>query len=233
MPPLELLLEEPPPELLVVPPLEELLELLELPLEELLELLELPLEELLELLLDELLELLEELLEAVATVNEPGEKAAFLALRITTCPVFPSAGTVIFTCVSLTTFSAASCPLPIHAALAPVNPEPDTVKTVPTGPEVGVKLPIIGCGRVAELAVTANVEGLKAECAGLISAIEPLVASAGTVTVAWVSLITFTVAVWLLPTHAWFDPVKPEPVIVTAVPTGPLAGEIVVMTCCG
>ena len=60
-------------------------------------------------------------------------------------PVTASLGTVIWTVVSLTFVICASCPDPIHAAVIPVRPVPDTVTTVPAAPCVGVNDEIVGC----------------------------------------------------------------------------------------
>ena len=61
----------------------------------------------------------------------------------------------------------------------------------------------------------------------------PVVAPAGTVTFAWVSLRTVRTALCVVPTHADVEPVKPEPVTVMIVPVGPELGEKLVIFCCG
>jgi hypothetical protein len=59
----------------------------------------------------------------------------------------------------------------------------------------------------------------------LLKAICPVVASSGTVIVARVSLILVMAASWPAPTHATVKPVRPVPVMVMTVPTGPDEGE--------
>jgi len=55
------------------------------------------------------------------------------------------------------------------------------------------------------------------------TAILPVVAPVGTVAVTWVSELTVKVATVLL-NVTWVAWVSPEPVIITGIPTGPLAG---------
>jgi hypothetical protein len=47
-----------------------------------------------------------------------------------------------------------------------------------------------------------------------------------------VSLTTVNCALWPLPIHTALVPVKPLPVAVMTVPTGPLAGEKLEKVCC-
>ncbi len=71
------------------------------------------------------------------TENEFGETAEWIALSTATWPLVASFGTVTWTLESLSTCTPASRVLPIHAASSPVKPEPCTVMTVPTTPDVG------------------------------------------------------------------------------------------------
>jgi hypothetical protein len=59
-----------------------------------------------------------------------------------------------------------------------------------------------------------------------------VVASAGTTIFNWVSLTTVNFASWALPIHTALVPVKPLPVAVITVPTGPLVGEKLLNVCC-
>lgn len=81
---------------------------------------------------------------AELTVSSPKEKAAWSGLSTAIWPPSASAGTVSCTCVSLMTFTVASCAYPIHALLRPVNPLPFTVTTPPIATVVGVKLDTVG-----------------------------------------------------------------------------------------
>ena len=85
---------------------------------------------------------------------------------------------------------------------------------------------------LAGVLVTVKVVGPNTACCGLRMPMPPEVASAGTVTVTFESLMTLRTASWALPTQAWLDPVKPEPVTVTTVPGAPLVGENPVIDCC-
>ena len=67
---------------------------------------------------------------------------------------------------------------------------------------------------------------------GLKIPMEPLVALAGIVNCRRVSLNTVIGTLRAFPTHARFEPVKPRPRTVTTVPTGPEAGEKLMMVCC-
>src|SRR2546427_8916971 len=91
------------------------------------------------------------------------------------------------------------------------------VTPVPTGPLAGVKLVIVG-----EL-ITVKLPALLAVPPGVVTLIVPVVAPVGTV--AWIELAELTVKVALAPLKATtVVPVKLVPLMVTLVPTGPLAG---------
>src|SRR5206468_562465 len=96
------------------------------------------------------------------------------------------------------------------------------VMLVPTGPLVGEKLAIVGP------LTTVNEPALVAVPPGVVTLSDPLVAPAGTV--AWIAVAEVTVKLALFPLNATaVAPVKPVPVIVTLVPTGPLVGEKLVI----
>src|SRR5438552_966256 len=105
-----------------------------------------------------------------------------------------------------------------RTAVAPVKVVPLIVTLVPTGPLVGVKLVIVGA-----LAVTVKLLLLVAVPPGVVTLSGPLVAPLGTV--AAIEVEEFTVKLLLVPlTRTAVAPVKAVPLIVTLVPTGPLAG---------
>jgi hypothetical protein len=99
--------------------------------------------------------------------------------------------------------------------------EPLIVMAVPGGPVVGLIELIVG---PAGACVTVNVDELVALPFGVVTPIGPVVAPDGTAAVICESEFTVKAAgVPLNPTAV--APVKPLPVIVTDVPTGPLEGE--------
>src|SRR5947209_626095 len=108
---------------------------------------------------------------------------------------------------------------PSLTAVAPVKLVPLIVTSVPVCPAVGEKLVILGgCGLTIE-----NDCELTAVPSEFVTEIFPLVAPFGTVAVIFVSeLIAYPAEVPLNFTEV--VPVKPLPLIVTAVPTGPLVG---------
>jgi hypothetical protein len=110
-----------------------------------------------------------------------GEIAVPAGLVTVISPVVALGGTVAVSCVSeLTVKLVAGKPLN-WTAVAPVNPLPVTVTTVPNGPEAGVKLLITG----TTITVKAPVE--LAVSAGLVTVIGPVLAPEGTVAVSRVS----------------------------------------------
>jgi hypothetical protein len=99
-------------------------------------------------------------------------------------PLAVPAATVAVICVALFTVKdVAAVPLNFTAE-APVNEVPVIVTTVPTGPEVGVKLVIVGGGITAKLAELVPVP------ATVVIAIVPVLVPAATVAVICVSLST-------------------------------------------
>jgi len=103
-------------------------------------------------------------------------------------------------------------------AVAPVKPVPVMVTVAPGAPLAGVKLVIVGGAPV-----TLKLPLLVAVPLGVVTVTGPLVALAGTVALIWVSEATPNVAAVPLNATA-VAPVKPVPLIVTAVPGGPLDG---------
>ena len=105
--------------------------------------------------------------------------------------------------------------------MAPVRPVPVMVTTVPTGPVPGEKPAMVG-------AVTVKLELLSSVPPGEMTPILPVVAPTGTVAVICVALTSENVAdVPLNVTPV--TSLKPVPVIVTSVPTGPDVGVKFVM----
>jgi hypothetical protein len=134
-------------------------------------------------------------------------------------PVLAPAGTVAVIWVLDTMVNVAAVPRNF-TAVAPVRPVPVMVTVAPTGALVGVK-PVM-------VAVTLKAVELVAVPPVVVTDITPVVAAAGTVAVTWVLDATVNVAVvpWNFTAVA---PVRPVPVMVTVVPTGPLAGVNPVM----
>jgi hypothetical protein len=96
------------------------------------------------------------------------------------------------------------------------NVVPVITTLLPTIPVAGVKLAIAGS--------TLKLVGLSPVPAGVVTAIKPVVAVAGTVAVIWVAELTVKLAPTPLKVTA-VAPVNAVPVIVTTVPTTPLAGK--------
>jgi hypothetical protein len=106
------------------------------------------------------------------------------AVVTVTVPVAVPAATVAVICVSpFTVKDAAAVPLNLTAE-APVNAEPVMVTTVPTGPEVGVKLLTVGGG------ITVKPAELVAVPAIVVTAIVPVELPVANVAVICVSLST-------------------------------------------
>ena len=90
---------------------------------------------------------------AVVTVKLVGDVAVPPGAVTLMTPVAAPMGTDVLMCWSSVTVNAAATPLKNVTALAPVNPVPTIVTGVPTGPLVGLKLPIVGVGAVPVLKV--------------------------------------------------------------------------------
>ena len=130
-------------------------------------------------------------------------------------PVVAVFGTVAVICEYESTVKLAFAPLNF-TRVAPVSAEPVIVTVVPTGPLAGVNPWTTG--------TTLNdAEELVPHPAGLTTAILPVVAPEGTIAVMleYESMVKDAEVPLNLTSVA---PVKAEPVIVTVVPTGPLAG---------
>jgi hypothetical protein len=135
------------------------------------------------------------------------------------CPVRAPAGTPAFTCVADTVVGAVATP-PKLTAVAEAMFVPFIVTTAPTAPEAGEKLDTVGAGTV-----TVKSEALAPVPPGVVTAIGPVVAPAGTFAVTCVAESAVNV-VALVPLNVTAEaPVRCVPVIVTLVPTGPLGGE--------
>jgi hypothetical protein len=143
-------------------------------------------------------------------------------------PLAASAGTVASITLSDATVKVAAvsgcAAVPLNVTdVAPVKFVPLIVTVTPTDPLVGLKLVI-----VVELATTVNALALVAVPPGVVTLSGPVVAPAGTV--ASITLSDVTVKVMAVPlTVTAVAPVKVVPLIVTAVPTGPLAGAKLVI----
>ena len=131
-------------------------------------------------------------------------------------PLVAPVGTVVEIVVSETAVNPAVTPLNVTAD-APVKFEPVIVTAVPTGPELGLTAEIDGG------ATTVKLEALVPVPLIVVTETGPVVEPAGTLDVSWVSETMVNPAV--TPLNETADaPVKFEPVIVTAVPTGPDVG---------
>lgn len=136
-------------------------------------------------------------------------------------PLEAPVGTVVVIRVSLTTVNTAATEPPNLTDVAPVNPEPLIVTSVPTGPEVG-EIDVIAGAAVA--VDTVKLAELVPVPAGVVTVIGPVVAPVGTVAITWVALLTVNDAAVPL-NFTEVAPVKPVPVTVTCVPAVPLVGE--------
>jgi hypothetical protein len=153
---------------------------------------------------------------AGTTVNAPLLVAVPPGVVTLSGPVVAPAGTAVWIAVSDATVKLAVVPLNA-TDVAPVKLVPLIVTLVPTGPLVGAKLVIAGGG------TTVNAPLLVAVPEGVVTLSRPVVAPAGTV--AWIAVAEVTVKLALVPLNATdVAPVKPVPLIVTVVPTGPLVG---------
>ena len=130
-------------------------------------------------------------------------------------PVVAPAGTVVVTVPELLTVNVAGCPLN-ETAVAPVKFVPVIVTTVPPTPLGGVKEMMAGI-TVKRVVVTTG------PLPGVVTAMGPVVAPAGTVVVIVPEGSTVNVAATPLNETA-VAPVKVVPVIVTTVPVGPKVG---------
>jgi hypothetical protein len=134
-------------------------------------------------------------------------------------------GTVAVNEVPERTVNEALVP-PKVTRVVPVKLVPVIVTFVPTGPLVGLNDEIVGDGAAT---VTVKMPALVAVPPGAVTVIVPVPALAGTVAVSDVSETTVNCAL-VPPNVTLVVPVKPVPVIVTFVPTGPFVGlnEVIV-----
>ena len=136
-------------------------------------------------------------------------------------PFLAPVGTVAVICEPPTTEKLAETPPPNVTLAAPVKFVPVIVTAVPTLPDVGENDEIVGADGL--LVVTVKTPVLVPVPPGPVTATAPVVAPAGTVVLIELSLVTVNAAAVPLNVTE-VAPVKPEPLTVTAVPTGPLAG---------
>ena len=134
-------------------------------------------------------------------------------------PVTAPVGTVAVTSISLTTVNADTTP-PKVTLVALVKLVPLIVTDVPTFPLGGLKLAITG--------VTLNFFELP-NPPGVKIPIPPVLAPLGTVAVTCVAELTVNVVAFIPPNVTLLACVKPVPVMMTGVPTGPLGGAKLVM----
>jgi hypothetical protein len=127
------------------------------------------------------------------------------------------AGTVAVICSSVTIVKSPvpTLVVPNLTAVVPVKPVPSIVTEVPTRPESGEKPVIDGGG------MTVKVPELVAVPPGVTTEICPELAPSGTVAVIWASVTTVNPATSVPFSVTAPAPVKPEPSIVTTVPTPP------------
>ncbi len=137
-------------------------------------------------------------------------------------PVVAPVGTVAEICVAEFTVKLAVVPLNF-TALAPLKFAPVIVTLIPTAPLVGEKLLIDGGGTTVKLLALAAVPP------EVVTLIVPVVAPLGTVAVICVEELTVNVVALVPLNFTALAPVRFAPVIVTVVPTGPLAGEKLVI----
>ena len=134
-------------------------------------------------------------------------------------PVTALLGTVAVTSISLTTVNTETTP-PKVTFVAPVKLVPLIVTNVPTFPLGGLKLAITG--------VTLNFFEF-ADPPGVKIRIPPLFAPLGTAAVTSVAELTVNAVAFVPPNVTLLVCVKPVPVMMTGVPTGPFGGAMPVM----
>ncbi len=131
-------------------------------------------------------------------------------------PVVAPGGAKAVICVSELTVNDAVTPLKV-TAVAPLKTAPVMVTEVLTGPLVGVKPLIVGAG------MTVKSAALVAVPSGVVTAILPVVAPAGTMAVICVAELTVKDAVTPLKVTL-VAPVRFVPLTATDVLAGPLVG---------
>ncbi len=134
-------------------------------------------------------------------------------------PVVAPEGTVAVSWVVLTGVNVAEVPLSV-TLVTPLKPLPFTVTSVPTAPEVGLKLVTVGA---VDDDVTVKLPVLVPVPEAVVTVMRPVVAPEGTVAVSWVVLTGVNVAEVPL-SVTLVTPLKPLPFTVTSVPTAPEVG---------
>ena len=132
-------------------------------------------------------------------------------------PLLRPLGTVALICVALLTVKLAATPLKV-TLLAPVKLVPVRVTVAPTAAEAGAKEVTVGAGITVKLVAEVAVPP------GVVTAIGPLVAPAGTVAAICVSVFTVNLALTPLKVTL-LAPGKFAPVRVTVAPTPADVGE--------
>jgi len=133
-------------------------------------------------------------------------------------PVVAPVGTVAVICVSEFTVNVVAAEALNETAVAAVKPVPVSVTTVLTGPFEGLKEVIAG------VTITVKLVALVPVPAEFVAVIFPVVAPVGTVAVICVSEFTVNVTAAVALKATAVVPLKPVPVSVTTVPTGPFEG---------
>jgi hypothetical protein len=136
-------------------------------------------------------------------------------------PVIAPVGTVAVTWISELTVKVVAATPPKVTPVVWVNPVPVMVTMVPTWPEDGEKLPMVG--------VTLNVLELVADPPDVVTVIFPVLAPLGTVALTLLSELTVKVVALTPPKVTFVVCVRPVPLIVTTVPIGPLVGEMLLI----
>lgn len=134
-----------------------------------------------------------------------------------TIPASAPAGSVAVICPSLLTVKVISA-APILTLLTPVKPTPTIASVVPTEPLPGLRRTIFGAVIIVKGAPEAAVP------LGVTTLITPVAASAGTVAVICVPLLTVKAVAGVEPNFTAVAPVKLLPVSTTLASTAPLAG---------
>jgi len=157
---------------------------------------------------------------AEPTVKSVALVAVPLGVVTVTGPLCAPFWTVAVTCVFETTTKAGSALLPIITWVAPVKFVPVIVTLVPADPKFGVNDEMVGPVGF----VTVKSVALVAVLTGVVTPIFPVVAPEGTVAV--ICVFESTANTWAaVALNVTADaPHRFVPVIVTAVPTGPLVG---------
>ena len=153
-----------------------------------------------------------------AAVTMKGSALKLLPARLLTLigPVVAAKGTTAVICAGLTTVTLVARTSLKATLVVLVKLMPVRVTSVPAGPEAGVKLLRVG--------PTVNQAALTALPAGVVTPIRPLRAPAGTMSLICASLSTVkTASAWTSSTTV--APLKPLPLRVTTVPTGPAMGR--------